>query len=314
VTRYIVHRIAHLIGVLLLVTVGVSGLLQLMPGDPALIMLGTTATRADQVALDTQLGLNGSFPQQYWHWLDNAVHGNLGQSVITKEPVISAIGQGLPITLEIVVLGLIIALVLSVPLAGYCALRVGGRVDGAAAAVSSAALSIPSYIVGVALLYLLVVKWRVFPVGDWVPIGQDPAANLRAVFLPALVIALGPAAAFFRVLRTDMITTLEQDFILTARAKGLPTRYILFRHALRPSLFTLLTTAGLTVGGLIGGSFIVEDIFQLPGLGYLSVQAINNKDIPVIQGVAVITALVFVLANLAVDISYPLVDPRVGRS
>ena len=111
-----------------------------------------------------------------------------------------------------------------------------------------------------------------------------------------------------------MITTLEQDFILTARAKGLPTRYILFRHALRPSLFTLLTTAGLTVGGLIGGSFIVEDIFQLPGLGYLSVQAINNKDIPVIQGVAVITALVFVLANLAVDISYPLVDPRVGRS
>lgn len=310
---YLLRRGLHLVLVLLLVTVAVSALLDLMPGDPALTILGTTASKADVAALDHQLGLDRPFAVRYASWLAASVHGDLGQSVITKQPVLQAIEQGLPITLEIVALALVIALAVAVPVAAYCARRPGGATDVTATGLSSVLLSLPAFVGGIVLLYLLAVVVPVVPVGGWVAFTEDPAANLHAAILPAVVIALGPCAGFFRVLRADMITTLQQDFVLTARAKGLPTRYILLRHALRPSLFTLVTTAGLTVGGLISASFIVDVIFQLPGLGNITVQAINTKDIPIVQGVTVFIAFVYVAANAVVDLTYAVLDPRVQR-
>jgi len=311
--KYVLGRVTYLIVVVFLVSVAVSGLLFLMPGNPATVILGLSATPQQVHMLDQQLGLHGSFFAQYWRWVTQALQGNLGVSFQTQEPVVRAIGQGFPVSFELVVLAFVISLAVSVPVAIYCARRVGGAIDSVATFVSSALLSFPVYIAGIVLLWLLTVKFRLLPSGNWVSFTTSPIRNIRVAILPAVSISLLPMGSFFRILRTDMIATLQQDFILSARAKGLAPSYVLWRHALRPSLFTLMTTAGVFLGSLIGGSFIVEQIFQVPGMGYTMIQAITTKDIRVIQGITLVTALGYVVVNLVVDLLYPVVDPRVRR-
>jgi len=311
--KYLLGRLAYLLVVVFLVSVAVSGLLFLMPGDPASVILGLSATPNDVRILNHELGLDGSFIEQYWRWLTNALHGDLGISFQTKESTSHAIAQGLPVSLELVVLAFAISLGISVPTAIYCARRVGGLVDKIAMFLSSALLSLPVYIAGIGMLYFLTVKFQIFPSGSWVSLMDDPVGNIRRAILPAVSISLLPLASFFRVLRTDMIATLQQDFVLSARAKGLSSGYVLMRHALRPSLFTLMTTAGVFLGHLIGGSFIVEQIFQIPGMGLFMIQAITAKDVRIIQGITLVTALAYVVVNLVVDMLYSVVDPRVRR-
>lgn len=312
-SQFWLRKVAHLIAVLFLVTIGVAALLS-AGGSAAYQILGPNATPEQITELEHQLGLDQPFLQRYFDWLGDVLHGDFGQSLLTGAPVTDIIVDGLTVTAELVILGLLVALVVSVPLAAYAARHAGGKVDVAATAVASLFMSLPSFVLAIALLYVFAVQLAWLPVGGWTPISEGLGENLRSVTLPALVLALHPMATFFRVLRADMITTLQQDFVLTARSKGLDTRYILLRHALRPSLTSLLTMAGLSIGTLITGAVISEVIFRLPGVGSAMVDAVNEKDVPIVQGLVLVVALTYVVVNAAVDLIQTVVDPRVQAS
>lgn len=309
--RQVGSRLLRLVPVLFLITLFTTAMVDLMPGSPALAMLGDQATPEQIARLNEQLGLDLPFLVRYWDWLVAALGGDLGTSLRMGLPVTTAIAERFPVTLEIALLSVVMALLIAVPLALVAGARAGGRLDRIATALSSALLSLPGFAAAVLLIYLLAVKARLFPVGGWVPFTEDPIGNLRFAFLPALSLALMEAAVYFRLLRSDVISTLQEKFVLSARARGLPPGYVLFRHVLRPSLFSLTTVAGLSMGRLLGGAVIVESLFALPGLGFLVIQSVPFQDIPTIQGIVVVVAVIYVLINIVVDVGYAVIDPRI---
>jgi peptide/nickel transport system permease protein len=311
VLRQVGSRLLRLVPVLFLITLFTTAMVDLMPGSPALAMLGDQATPEQIARLNEQLGLDLPFLVRYWDWLVAALGGDLGTSLRMGLPVTTAIAERFPVTLEIALLSVVMALLIAVPLALVAGARAGGRLDRIATALSSALLSLPGFAAAVLLIYLLAVKARLFPVGGWVPFTEDPIGNLRFAFLPALSLALMEAAVYFRLLRSDVISTLQEKFVLSARARGLPPGYVLFRHVLRPSLFSLTTVAGLSMGRLLGGAVIVESLFALPGLGFLVIQSVPFQDIPTIQGIVVVVAVIYVLINIVVDVGYAVIDPRI---
>ncbi|MQA09856.1 MAG: ABC transporter permease subunit [Pseudonocardiaceae bacterium] len=282
-----------------------------MPGSPAATILGPTATPEQIAAVNAEYGFDDPLPVRYVEWLKGAVTGDLGNSLLTQREVLGDIAQRIPVTFQIAIMALLMALVVTIPLAVYGAANAGKRLDRALTAFSSGFMSLPSFVVAVVLVYLLAVEAGAFPVTGWVPITESLGDNLYHAFLPAVSLAVIEVGFFYRLLRGDLIATLQEDFVLTARAKGLSGRYVLFRHALRPSLFSLLTMAGLSFGRLLGGSVIVEAFFALPGLGQLAVNSVPFKDIPTIQGIVVFVAVVYVLVNTVVDLTYTLIDPRI---
>ena len=239
------------------------------------------------------------------------MRGDLGTSVRTGQSVSEALRERLPATLELTVLALLIGLLVAIPIGIYGAYRADGWFDRVAGLVTSLLISSPAFLTAVLLSYFLAVKFQIFPVTGWVSLSDSVSENLKSAFLPALTLALGEIAVFSRLVRADMIATLQDPFILTARAKGLPNRYILLRHAFRPSSFSLLTLSGLSLGRLIGGAVIVENVFAIPGVGSLLVQAIIAGDLVMVQGVVLFVALTYVLVNTVVDLSYGFLDPRV---
>lgn len=309
--RQVGSRLLRLAPVLFLITLFTTAMVDLMPGSPALAMLGDQATPEQIARLNEQLGLDQPFLVRYRDWLVAALGGDLGTSLRMGLPVTTAIAERFPVTLEIALLSVVMALLIAVPLALVAGARAGGGLDRIATALSSALLSLPGFAAAVLLIYLLAVKARLFPVGGWVPFTDDPIGNLRFAFLPALSLALMEAAVYFRLLRSDVISTLQEKFVLSARARGLPPGYVLFRHVLRPSLFSLTTVAGLSLGRLLGGAVIVESLFALPGLGFLVIQSVPFQDIPTIQGIVVVVAVIYVLINIVVDVGYAVIDPRI---
>ena len=289
-------------------------LVHLTPGNPAVAILGTSATPKAVTQLDHQLGLNQPVLAQYGHWLGQALHGNLGTALVPPGgPVVSRIAQALPISLELAILALGIALVVAIPASAFAAYREGGRFDRAFSVTSFGFLSVPPFVVGLlfALVFTLTVHW--FPRTGWVALTADPGLNVWHAFLPALTLALPLIAYFSRVLRAELVQTLSEDYILLARSRGLPTATVLMRYALRPSSVGLVTVSGVALGTLLGGTVIVETIFALPGLGNLLVTAVDNSDYPLIQGVVLVIAVAYVLINLIVDLSYGLFDPRLRQ-
>lgn len=310
VLRRLRTRLLHIVPVLLLVTFGSMLLVDLTPGDPAATILGDNATPEQIEALRDQLGLDRPLPVRYVEWMGNIVQGDFGQSIRSQQPVLDAILERLPVTLELAVLAQIMAFAVVIPLALYTAYKAGGRADKLANVVTSALVSMPPFLTALLLVFVFALSLRAFPATGWVRIGDDPLGNLRSAFLPALALALTELAVLTRVLRSDLIATLQEDFILSAKAKGLPTWYVLLRHALRPSSFSLVTLAGLSLGRLIGGAVIVETLFALPGIGQLLVNAILAKDAVVVQGVVVFVALAYVALNVLTDVFYTILDPR----
>jgi len=308
--RRLRSRLLHIVPVLLLVTFGSMLLVDLTPGDPAATILGESATPEQIDALRRQLGLDRPLLVRYWEWLGNIAHGDFGRSIRSQQPVLDAIVERVPVTLELAVLALIMAFAVVIPLALYTAYRAGGRADRTANVVTSALVSMPPFLTALLLVFLFALTLRAFPATGWVRLLDDPLGNLRSAFLPALALALTEIAVLTRVLRSDLIATLQEDYILSAKAKGLPTRYVLLRHALRPSSFSLVTLAGLSLGRLIGGAVIVETLFALPGLGQLLVNATLAKDAVVVQGVVIFVALVYVALNVLTDFFYTILDPR----
>lgn len=310
----VVSRIGRGLLVVLLVGFAVVGLMSLAPGSVAEVVLGENATPEAIAALNAELGMNRPFPARYADWLGDALRGDLGTSPLTNQPVTEAITERLPVTLQLAAMALLIALAVAVPLAVASAVRPGGPVDRAANVVSSVFLSVPAFIAGPVLIYVFALHLGWFPVIGWSDVAEGPAANLRGALLPAISIALIEIAAFHRVLREDLIGTLREDFVGAARAKGMSPTYVMFRHALRPSSMSLITLAGINLGRLVGGTVIVESLFLLPGLGQLLTTSIVSRDLITVQGVVVFVAVVYVVVNTAVDLSYRLIDPRVRKA
>ena len=312
--RYVLKRVAALVAVLFFVSLGTFFLVHLLPGNPAVTILGSNATPHNIAVVQHQLGLDRPLFAQYFVWLGHVLQGNLGQSFVTHQSVVSTLANAVPIDLELIVISQVIAFAVAIPLALLAARRPNKALDRYATGTTFAMLALPPFIVAPVLVLFFAVDLHVFPgPASYVPIGENLATNLHAMILPSLVLALGSITVYYRLLRNDLIATLHEDFITMARAKGLTDRRILLRHALRPSSVSLLASAGINIGALIAGAFIVEFLLQLPGLGYELVVAINQNDYIVVQGIVLVVAVAVVVVNTLVDFLFSVVDPRIAR-
>jgi peptide/nickel transport system permease protein len=289
--------------------------------DLAFNILGPGATDSSVGQIVKEFHLDQPLWRRYLLWLSGAVHGDLGKSAIQGQQVSTTIAKALPVTLQLMLYAQIVALVLAIPAGVYASYRANKRGDRIASTAALGFFSIPNFVLAVVLILFLALGgvgfhghqlgWKVLPAARYVPFGESPANHFRSMLLPTIALGLGLAAGYMRVLRSDMIATLQENFITTAKAKGVPDRRILFAHALRPSSFTLLTIVGLNSATLIGGALIIETIFTLPGLGTAFVTAIFQKDFLVVQGITVVIAVSFILINFLTDILYAALDPRV---
>ena len=313
---FVSGRLLHLVPVLLAVTLLTFLIASLLPGDLAVAMLGDQATPDNVAALRHQMGLDQPLWWRYLQWLAGVVQGDLGRSFRTGETVIAAVAGRLPVSLELMAMAEIGALMIGIPIAIVCAVRQGSFFDRLMTGGAFGMLSVPVFMWAIILIYLFAVRLRLLPATGFVPFDVDPLGNIRSFVLPALTLALGEWPVLMRVLRSDMIATLQEDFIAMAKAKGLKPARILLVHALKPSSLTLVTVTGINIGRLIGGALVVETIFALPGIGRLLVGAIYARDFIILQGVVLFVATGFVLINFAVDILYAVLDPRIrhGRA
>jgi len=313
---FIGRRLLYLLPVLLAVTLLTFLIASLLPGDLASTILGDQATPEKVEALRAQMGLDRPIWQRYLIWLSSAVQGDLGRSFRTGETVLAAVVDRLPVSLQLMVMAMGLALLIAIPLAIVCAVKSGGPLDRFFTGLAFGKLSVPPFMVAILLIYLFAVELGWLPATGWVPFAEDPVANLRSFVLPALTLAIAEWPVLMRVLRSDMIATLQEDYIAMAKAKGLRPARILLVHALKPSSLTLVTVAGINIGRLIGGAVIVETIFALPGIGRLLVGAIYARDFIILQGAVLFVAVGFVVVNFVVDLLYAVLDPRIrhGRA
>jgi peptide/nickel transport system permease protein len=372
VLRIVARRLLRLVPVLFLVSVGTFMLTEFVPGDPAVAALGPEASPEELAEARRELGLDRPIVERYVDWVGDAARGDLGNSLLRPaDSVADLLRESFPITLQLALMGLLIALAGSIPIAIWSAYRAGAPFDRSTNALTSVLISIPSFLAALILIFFFVfnddaprlvvlvgglaaavglgvsayrrygddteaavvlrviaavavalgavwlaARFPSFPRRGFDRLTSDRGVgdNLRSAFLPALTLALTEMAVFTRLLRTDMIATLQEDFILAARAKGMPVRHILWRDALRPSSFSLITLAGVSLGRLIGGTVIVETIFGIQGVGRLIVQnGVLLGDFTILQGGVLVIAVFYVLINLVVDVSYVYLDPRIRR-
>jgi peptide/nickel transport system permease protein len=257
------------------------------------------------------MGLDQPIWWRYLSWLGHVLQGDFGRSFRTGQTVLQAVTERLPVSIELMLLAEIAGLAIGVPLAIACAVRAGSTFDRFMTGTAFGMLSVPAFLSAILLIYLFAVQLRWLPATGYIPFNEDPVGNLRCFVLPALTLALAEWPGIMRVLRSDMIATLQEDYIAMAKAKGLKPARILFVHALKPSSLTLVTITGINIGRLIGGALIVETIFALPGLGRLLVSALYTRDLIILQGVVLIVACGFVVMNFIVDLFYAVLDPRI---
>lgn len=308
-------RLLLLVPVLFLVSLGTFQLITLVPGNPEVEILGANASSEDYVRVRSELGLDKPWLERYGSWLGDAVRGDLGKNVLPPvESVKAKLLRAFPVSLELAALAIGFALIVSIPAAMVAAYRPGSAFDRAISSTAFAFISVPSFLLGILLKLAFALNWHLLPDSLWVrPTEGGIWQNLKHAVLPVLSIALGEVAVFTRLLRNDLMATLQDDFILAARAKGMTPRHIMTREALRPSSFSLITLAGVSLGRLIGGTVIVELLFGLPGVGAVVVAAAGKKDYPLVQGGVLIIACAYVLINVIIDISYAVLDPRIRR-
>lgn len=298
---------------LLLVSLAVFFMLELIPGSPVDAILPADATPEQIAAAREEFGLNDPIFQRYLNWLGGILHGDFGRSFQTGLSVSDSIRERAPVSLELAVLAMLVALAISLPLGVWSAYRPGGIVDKVGTFVTSATLATPAFVLGIVLVYVFGVRLGWLPILGWTPFAEDPVEHFRMLVLPVLTLAAGECVLFTRLLKGDMMATLQQDHVLSARARGLPTSSILTRHSLRQSSFSLVTVSGVVIGRLIGGTVLVEAIFSLPGMGTMVITAIQARDYIVVQAMVLLSAVVYLTMNTLVDLSYPLLDPRVRR-
>jgi peptide/nickel transport system permease protein len=305
------RKFLYFLVIVLIVSAFTFVMIDLLPGDAAHVFTGPEASAETLAAIRQEMGLNAPVIVRFFRWIGRAVRGDLGLSMVTREPVWDALMARLPVTLELLLFAQLMALSLAIPAAMICARKPGGAIDRVLTTVSFASISLPNFVMAILLVFFFVLRLGWLPATSFAPFSDGLSANVRSLLLPGLSIALVEWVILFRVLRSDLITTLGEDFILLARSKGLGNARVLFRHALRPSSLNLLTVIGLQMGHLIGGALVVETIFALPGIGRLLVTAIYSRDIFMIQGCVLWITLGYVSVNLFVDILYAVLDPRI---
>jgi len=308
---WLVRQLVRLVVVLFCVTLLTYMIVNILPGDVAIVILGSLATPEDIAGLRADLGLDRPMLVRYFDWLGSALSGDLGRSYRSGEPVVQAILDRLPVSLQLMVMAQVIALGIAIPVALLSVRRPGGIFDRISASAAFGFLAMPNFMLGIVLIYLFSVTFDLLPATGFTPMSEGLWDNFESMILPSLTLGLIEWTVLMRVLRSDLLTTLKEDFILLARAKGLPQWRVLLQHALRPSSFTLITILGLNIGGLIGGAVIVEQIFALPGVGRLLLGGIFNRDLILVQGTVAFIAVGFVVINFLVDMLYAVLDPRV---
>lgn len=321
--QLILRRLVQLVVVLLIVSFFAFCLVRILPGDPVktIIPFGTDQQRAQ---LRKDLGLDKPFLTQYVDYLGNVLHGDFGHQYSTNTPVSDLIKQSLPVSLELIIYAQLIALAIAIPLGIIAAYRAGTRTDGAINTTSFAMLALPNFVLALLISYFLGAQLKILPTGGYAPGWLDPifdstrhmqlSDHLQFMFWPAVTLAVGQIAIYMRLLRSDMVATLQENFITMARAKGIPNRRILWRHAFKPSSLTLLTVAGLNIGALIGGAVVVEVIFGVPGMGQKIYQAVVANEYVELQSYILVFAVIFVVVNFVVDALYAVLDPRIRRA
>ncbi len=310
-TAFIARRLLQMIPVLILVLALVFVIFRLVPGDPAQLILGANPDPDSLAALRHKFGLDQPLPVQFLKWLGDAVRGDLGSSRINDQSVVSLILEKFPVTLELAALAMVIGCVIGIPAGIISALKRDSWVDIGARVISLFGFSIPNYWLAILLVIVFSLKLDWLPPAGYKPLREDPVAHFRYLILPAVTMGLPIAAEQMRFLRASMLDVIHQDYIRTARAKGLGGRSVVLRHALKNALIPFLTITGLQIGFLLGGSVVVEQIFSWPGIGWLTYQSITSRDYAVVQGAVLVGAVGFLLMNLLVDIGYVLLDPRI---
>jgi peptide/nickel transport system permease protein len=313
-TTFIIRRLLHLLPVLFIVSAIVFFVFRVIPGDQAAIRLGESADAESVARLRRELGLDRPVVVQYALWLGNALRGNLGESHLNRQGVFSLVLEKFPATLQIALLGILLSLAISVPVGVLSALRRGTWWDQVARVAALIGFCVPRYWLAVLLILFFAVKWRLSPPAGFAAFTEDPVENLRFVALPVLAVALTLAAVQMRFLRSSMLEVIDQDYVRTARAKGLDNRVVVLRHALKNALIPFITVVGLEFGSLLGGLVVVEQIFNWPGVGWLMVHSIIHRDYAVVQGAVLLIGTGFVTVNLLVDVAYAALDPRIRYS
>jgi peptide/nickel transport system permease protein len=312
--RFLIRRILFGVLVLWIVTTGVFILFFVTSKDPAARFAGKSATPDTLALVRHRLGLDDPIPVQYWHFIERLLHGNLGYSFVTQAPVTSMIRQALPASLSLILGAAVLWLLAGVITGVISATRARTLLDRGITGVVLIGISMPAFIVALTLSYVLAVKIQIFPQTGFVPIQDNPVKWFQHLVLPWVTLALLQSAIYTRLTRGSLLDVLGEDYIRTARAKGLPERRVIYRHGLRSALTPVVTQAGVDIGVLIGGTLVTESVFGLQGIGQLTVQSLTNGDLPVIMAVVLIAAFFVVLGNLVVDIAYSFLDPRVRLS
>lgn len=319
--NYLLRRLVTFPLVMLGVSILVFVAIRLVPGDSITAMLGTEAgllTPDQRQALAAYFGLDQGWLVQYGKWLSGVISGNLGLSVTYGKPVLDVILQRFPLTLELAVLSMLIAICCGLPLGVFAATRNGRGSDLGVRIFAMIGQSTPSFVIGLGVIYVLSAGFGILPsMGEYIPFAKDPLGNLSQLILPALTLGLSFTASVTRISRSAMLDVLSDDYVRTARSKGVSKRHVIWRHALPNALIPVVTLSGVEFGYLLGGAVLVEQIFALPGLGRMTLEAILQRDYALVQGAVLFVALNFMIVNLLVDLAYVMLDPRIrlgGRS
>ncbi|MGR3627838.1 MAG: ABC transporter permease [Sulfitobacter sp.] len=310
---FILRRLVIAIPTIILISVFVFTLQKLLPGDPVLAMAGEERDPQVLEFLREKYRLNDPIPVQYFIWIGNALTGDLGISLRTNQPVLELIGEKLPVTIQLATMAMIFALLIGVPAGIFSAVKKGTVTDYVANVVALSGLSIPNFWLGIMLILLVSVKWKLLPASGYVPLSEDPIRSITVMIMPAFVLGTALAATLMRHTRSAMLSVLSSDYVRTARAKGLVERKVILKHAFRNALTPIVTLTALLFGELIAGAVLTEQIFTIPGFGKLVVDAVFNRDYAVVQGIVLVTAVGFIFMNLLADVAYVLLNPRLRK-
>jgi peptide/nickel transport system permease protein len=312
---WLLRRLGQIIPTLFILSFLIFGLQQLMPGDPALILAGEERGDPRVLAqIRAELRLDRPIPEQYLFWLLNVLQGDFGFSWRIRMPVADLILEKLPVTIQLATMAFVIALLIGVPAGILSAVKRDRPADWAANGIALFGISTPNFWLGILMILLFSVELGWLPPSGYVPLSEDPVQSLATTIMPAFVLGTGVASVLMRHTRAAMLTALAQDYVRTARAKGLPERRVVWKHALRNALIPVVTLGTIEFGRLLAGAVLTEQIFTIPGFGKLIVDAVFNRDYPVVQGVVLATALIFVLLSLVADLLYMAVNPRLRQA
>lgn len=309
---FLARRLLIAIPTVFLISVFVFALQQLLPGDPVLVMAGEERDPEVIAALREKYRLNDPIPMQYLAWAGNALQGDLGISLRTQQPVLELIGEKLPVTIQLAVMALIIAILIGIPAGILSAYKKGTWIDWLANIVALSGLSVPNFWLGIMLILLVSVKLGWLPASGYQPLTEDPLQSIKVMIMPAFVLGTAIAATLMRHTRSAMLSVLKSDYVRTARAKGLRERVVLVKHALRNALVPVITVITLLFGELLAGAVLTEQIFTIPGFGKLVVDAVFNRDYAVVQGIVLCTGIAFIAMNILADAAYRVLNPRMS--